>query len=194
MCIFSTLIGFSQIFVPIETGNRKSTQEIKLTDIGRFGIIRKARKEFAEHFHTGIDIQRPEKNYSEPPLIFPIAPGKVISKREDGPYSQLIIEHRLGDLAFWTLYEHISSISVELNEMVHPYRPIARFYTRKELDVYGWQFDHFHFEILKVRPVELNPNSVTPERKFGSYTLVCYDQKTLEKYFYNPIEFLEKNL
>ncbi|MEO9868884.1 M23 family metallopeptidase [Ekhidna sp.] len=188
------VVSLAQVFIPVETSNRKSVAKIELTDIGIFGITRKARPEFTKHLHTGIDIKRPKKDYLNPPFIFPIAPGKVISKRDEGPYSQLIIEHQIDDIVFWTIYEHVASIFVNLNEIVHPHKPMARFYSKEELDAYGWQFDHFHFEILKVRPIKIESNPETLQRRFGSYTMICYDQETLEKYFYNPIKFLEKYL
>lgn len=183
----------SQILLPVDVNDRTSLDAISLTEIGEFGIIRKARPSIPAHHHTGIDIQRPEPDYQNPVYIFPIAHGTVISKREDGPFAQLIIEHNLGSNVFWTVYEHIGGIQAGLHQEVYPQEPIARFYTRNELDTYGWQFDHFHFEVLKTRPYEITPSTKTPERHFSSYTLVCYDTTALDRYFYNPLEFLEEH-
>ena len=63
-----------------------------------------------------------------------------------------------------------------------------------ELDRYGWQFDHFHFEILKEQPIKLSVEKSKPNRLFASYTLVSYTQEDLHKYFYAPIDFLNINL
>ena len=184
----------AQVFTPIQTIDRKSVSTIELTNIGTFGILRKSREGVPAHLHTGIDIERPKKDYSSPPFIFPIVIGKVVSKRDDGPFSQLIIEHQINGIKFWTAYEHIGGLLVKLNDRVHPQKPIARFYTKEELDAYGWQFDHFHFEVIKVAPIEIVHNPKTPERMLSSYTLICYDHETLNKYFYDPLWFLEKNL
>ncbi len=184
----------AQVFTPIQTVDRKSVSTIELTNIGTFGILRKSREEVPAHLHTGIDIKRPKKDYSSPPFIFPIAIGKVVSKRDDGPFSQLIIEHQINDIKCWTTYEHIGGILVQLNDLVHPQKPIARFYTKEELDAYGWQFDHFHFEVIKVQPIKIQRNPNTPERLLSSYTLICYDQETLDTYFHHPLKFLEKYL
>ncbi len=116
----------------------------------------------------------------------------VISKRDDGPFAQLIIEHYINGDAFWTVYEHIAGIEVNVHDMVDAEIPIARFMNKEELNNYGWQFDHFHLEILKIPPARLNPPPSTPDRHFNSHTLICYTEEELHNYFYNPIEFFEK--
>lgn len=183
----------SSFFIPINANNRKDISQIQLTEIGKFGLIRKERKTVPWHFHTGIDFKRPSKNYNNEP-IFVIATGKIISKRTDGPYAQLIVEHHIGNKFFWTLYEHIAGITSNLNETVAPDKPIARFMNKTELNKYGWQFDHLHLEILKIKPISIKPDKLHPERLFNSYTLVCLKPSDLEKYYYNPIVFLSENL
>ena len=165
-------------------------EDVQLTHIGQFGILREARPHVPAHYHTGIDIMRPHKNYEDEP-IFPIARGVVMSKRDDGPYAQLILEHDLKQLTFWTLYEHISGITVEVGDSVQPDIPVARFMNESELNKYGWQFDHFHFEILRAEPLKVEYDPSKPDRYFGSYTLMCYTESDLNTYFYNPIEFFE---
>ncbi len=175
--------------MPVQTKDRLSTDELELTAIGRFGLVRKARKTVPSHYHTGIDIKRPRPNYVDEP-IYPIARGTVISKRDDGPYAQLIIEHEIRGIRFWTLYEHLAGITVNVNSSVSPETPIGRFMNRKELNRYGWQFDHVHFEVLRVRPMPLRPVPSTPERFYSSYSLTCFSKAVLEKYFYDPVDFL----
>ena len=176
--------------LPINSSDRKSIDFIRLTDIGEFGLLRKERPGVPSHYHTGIDIKRPSNNYHNEP-IFAISEGRVISIRKDGPYAQVIIEH--GDSDFWTVYEHIAGIRVELYQQVNPNTPIARFMNKEELHKYGWQFDHFHFEVLKIPPTRLKKNSTKPFRLFSSYTLACYTKDDLKRYFYDPIEFLKKH-
>jgi len=178
----------SDYSLPIDTSDRRCVNSLELTKIGEFGLLRKERPGVPAHYHTGIDIIRPTGNYQDEP-IYPIYKGVVISKRQDGPYAQLIIEHENKD-RFWTVYEHIAGIKVGLNDSVDPESPIARFMNKNELDRYGWQFDHFHFEVLKVQPVKLEQDNSKPERLFASYTLVCYTKQDLEKYFYDPVDFL----
>jgi hypothetical protein len=181
-----------EMSLPINTPNRKAVSSLVLTDIGQFGLLRKERPGIPAHLHTGIDIKRPTKNYNNEP-IFPICNGIVISKRSDGPYAQLIIEHD-DQPKFWTVYEHIAGIEVELFEKVNTDTPIARFMNREELDRYGWQFDHFHLEILKKQPLKLIRNSSNPERLFSSYTLQCFTVEDLTEHFYDPIQFLKFHL
>ena len=190
--LFSTNSGLNY-YLPINTVNRKSINGLTLTDIGEFGLLRKERPGIPAHYHTGIDIKRPTKNYQNE-LIFPLAAGIVISKREEGPYSQLIIEHEDNNDVLWTVYEHIAGIKVNLYEHVQPNSAIARFMNIDELNKYGWQFDHFHFEILKVPPFKLKTNNLNPDRHFSSYTLLCYTMKDLNKYFYNPLEFISAKI
>ncbi|CAN5399884.1 hypothetical protein BH10BAC1_BH10BAC1_14080 [soil metagenome] len=194
ICLFFQITtSKTSFFIPIQTVDRKDVSQIQLTTIGKFGLIRKERKTVASHLHTGIDIKRPNNNYINEP-IFVIATGKVISKRTDGPYAQLIIEHQISGNTFWTVYEHIAGITVQLHETVNPDKPIARYMSKTELNKYGWQFDHFHLEILKLKPLPIKADKSNLERLYNSYTLVCYKTSDLEKYYYNPINFLAKNL
>ena len=182
-----------QVLLPINIKNRKDISEIHLTAIGTFGLVRKERKTVPSHLHTGIDIKRPTANYDNEP-IFPLAEGKIISKRTDGAYAQLIIEHELNKRKFWTLYEHVSGIKVNVNDMVDPEKAIARFMNKTELNHYGWQFDHFHLEILKVKPMKLIPDRSHPDRFYNSYSLICFKKEDLDKYYYDPLDFISQNL
>jgi hypothetical protein len=190
MSLFLQLIIFLQfqIFLPIQCHH---PTDIKLSEIGNFGHIRKARKNVPEHYHIGVDIKRPSKNYDNEP-IFALAGGVVISVRDDGPFAQIIIEHFQKGFKFWTLYEHISGIAVKVNDKVKAGFPIARFMNREELNKYGWQFDHFHLEVLKIKPMPLKPDKMHPERFYTSYSLICFKKEDLDKYYYEPLSFIEK--
>jgi murein DD-endopeptidase MepM/ murein hydrolase activator NlpD len=181
----------SHYSLPVQTINRKCISTLTITEIGDFGLERKARSSVPAHYHTGIDIKRPGNNYKDEP-IFPISEGIVISKRQDGPYAQLIIEHK--NPLCWTVYEHIAGIRVSLYERVNPDTPIARFMNKTELNNYGWQFDHFHLEILKIKPLRLKSGEKNPDRLYSSYTLICYTKAKLNKYFFNPIVFFRDQL
>lgn len=180
-------------FVPIEIENRQNISQIQLTEIGKFGVWRRERPNVPAHFHTGIDIKRPNNNYSNQP-IYPVTVGKVISIRRDGPFANIIVEHSLNNQTFWTLYEHIAGIKVKINENVHPLVPIARFMNKEELNKFGWQFNHFHLEILKEKPIRINPTKKLQERFYNSYSLICFSHNDLNNYYYNPIEFISNNI
>lgn len=191
--IFPFVVLFQGYFLlPVNSGNRIDVSKIQLTKIGQFGILRKARPNIPEHYHTGIDIMRPTGNYISEP-IFPIVKGQVISKRTDGPYANLIIEHKINGAKFWSLYEHIAGIKVGVGDIVDHQSPIARFMNKAELNRFGWQFDHFHLEVIKTKPERIKPDTKNPERFFISYSLICYNIYDLNKYFYNPIDFLKNN-
>jgi hypothetical protein len=178
--------------LPIAVKDRTTWASVQLTHIGSYGLKRKARPGIPAHLHTGIDIRRPRQNYEYEPIL-PVTSGTVISIRDDGPFAQIIIEHKLPHKdSVWTVYEHIAAIMVTVGDIVLSHEPIARFMNRQELEKYGWQFDHLHFEILKERPRPLKPNDKTPLRFFSTYSLECYTESDLNKYYYDPISFMEE--
>ena len=177
--------------LPVSTADRKTWQSVKLTRIGMFGLQRKARPGIPAHLHTGIDIRRPGANWHAEP-IYPVFEGKVISLRDDGPFAQIIIVHKMpGGGSVWTVYEHIAGITVSLDDFVSAHVPMARFMNKNELDKFGWQFNHVHLEILKHQPRLFKPTAQTPHRRYGTYSLECHTETELDKYYYNPIEFLK---
>lgn len=177
--------------LPIAAADRQTWHGVQLTRIGLFGLERKARPGIPAHLHTGTDIKRPKNNYDSEP-VFAAAAGEVISVRDDGPFAQVIIAHRLPDGAsVWTVYEHIAGILVSPEDLVSPFEPIGRFMNKKELEKFGWQFNHVHFEVLKHPPRPLKRSSKTPNRWFGTYSLECRSEAELQKYYYDPIAFLE---
>ena len=180
------------VYLPVDVQDRRSFHSLTLTAIGGFGMVRKPRPGVPSHLHTGIDIRRPRPDYGNEP-VFPIAKGVVISRRTDGPFAQIIIEHTLEGVQFWTVYEHIAGITAELSAAVDPMTPIGRFMNRGELQRYGWQFDHVHFEVLRTKPFPLKPDVRNPERRCASYTLQCHTAAELERYFYDPTVFLSSN-
>ncbi|MES2284868.1 MAG: M23 family metallopeptidase [Bacteroidota bacterium] len=193
LILITTILIKGPISLPIGSGNRQDISMIRLTKIGQFGLIRKARPNVPEHYHTGIDIKRPSDNYESEP-IFPIAKGIVISKRTDGPFANLIIEHEINGIKLWTLYEHIAGVKVNVSDNVNSQTPIARFMNKAELDRFGWQFDHFHFELIKIKPSKIKPSNKNPERFFNSYSLICYSINDLNKYYFDPIEYFNYNI
>ena len=128
--------------------------------------------------------KRPSKNYFNEP-VYSVSVGTVISMRTDGAFAQLIIEHN----NYWSVYEHIAGITVSIGEKVNSKNPIARFMTKNELNIYGWQFDHLHFEILKRKPLALKPNIKTPQRLHRAYTLECFTDRELDRNYFYPLEF-----
>ena len=184
--------GRQQLFLPIQVQDRTVLEERRLTVIGQYGLKRKARPTVPSHYHTGVDLKRPTKNYSNEP-VFSGGVGKVLSVRSDGPFSQIIIQHVLspGD-TLWTVYEHILGIVCHSGQQVTENTVIARFFNKEELNKFGWQFDHVHFEMLKFKPVRLNANPKYPEYHFKTYAIVCYTQTDLHKYTINPMDYFRR--
>lgn len=179
-------------FLPILSENRQSLRDVRITHIGTFGLLRKARPGIPAHLHTGVDLKRPKPYHAEEP-VFPAAEGVVVSLREDGPFAQIIVQHDLpNSKRLWTVYEHVAGIRIRLNEEVVPNRAIARFMNRDELNRYGWHFNHVHFEVMKVKPPSKKPDKKRPFLRYGTYCLVCYTPKDLDAKYHNPLEFLKR--
>jgi len=178
-------------YLPINVVSRQSLENVRLTAIGEFGRLRQARARVPAHLHTAIDVMRPRNNYIDEP-IFPVALGVVISLCTDGPFAQIIIEHREAEeTVAWTVYEHIAGVQVSIGDTVSPFNPIGRFFNHNELDKYGRQFNHLHFEVLKMKPHRLQPNAKTPLRFYQPYSLECFNQDDLEKHYHHPLEFFK---
>ncbi len=190
---FSATMVQAQWFVPAAYKNATTVDSIKLTQIGQFGLMRKARPGIPKHCHTGIDILRPSDDYDNQP-IYPAHRGKIISLRNDGPYAQIIVEHIVEKDTLWTVYEHLVALNMAVGDTVNPMQPIARYFNKKELKKYGRQFDHFHFEIMKKRPLPAEPTRALPGRFFKTFALVCYNRKQLNERMENPVEFLRSRL
>lgn len=171
--------------LPIESQNRESFRDMRLTKIGHFGMNRIARVRVPAHLHTAIDICRPDSNYVDSP-IYAVGTGKVISMRDDGPYAQVIISH--GD-TIWSVYEHISGITVSAGDSVKSNTIIGRFLNQQELNSYGWHFDHVHFELMKKRPAKRDTLPGQQNLHYATFALTCYTQKSLNENYYNPILF-----
>jgi murein DD-endopeptidase MepM/ murein hydrolase activator NlpD len=179
-------------YVPVKTADRKSINSIKLTDIGEFGLLRKERENVPAHYHTAIDIERPNENYSHEP-VFSAHAGMIISIRDEGPYSEIIIEHTMPDDEFiWTIYQHVSEIKVEVFQKVSALQVIACFMNEVELKKYGQQFNHLHFEILKLPPEQVEEDQANPFRFFAGYSIKCFTEEELNNYYFNPMKFLKK--
>ena len=190
LLIVSNKTFCQEYYLPINTYDRTELSLVQLTEIGSFGEKRKMRPGIPAHLHTGIDIKRPAQNYNNE-SIFSIGEGIVISVRDDGPYAQIIIEHMNSNLLFWAIYEHIAGIKVGVGDLIDENTQIARFMNKSELNKHGWQFDHFHFEILKIPPKKIKPNNTQPQHIFVTYNLVCYTFEELQNFYYDPLEFLE---
>ena len=177
--------------LPIDARDGQSWVSIRLTSIGQFGRPRQARPGVPAHLHTGVDIRRPGDNYEGEP-VFPATAGVVISFRDDGPFAQLILEHPGCDAGIvWTVYEHVAEIAVAVGDRVSTDQPVGRFMNRSELDRFGWQFDHLHFEIMRQRPRPVEPMVETPHRLYGTYSLECFTRTDLEEHYYDPETFLK---
>ena len=184
--------GEPQWYLPVNAPDRQSFRGVGLTAIGMFGEERRARPQVPAHLHTGIDIRRPDSSYTDQP-VFPASSGTVVSVRDDGPYAQVIVRHDdVWSGTVHTVYEHLSGIRVAVGDSVAADRPLGRYMNRDELDSYGWQFDHLHFEVMKAEPRPVKPVPGTPQRLFDTFALHCRTVDELRERYWSPVEFLER--
>jgi hypothetical protein len=113
---------------------------------------------------------------------------------DNGPFSQIIIEHAFNGDTLWTVYEHLHVLKKSPGLHVTPFDTIAWYFNRNELNRYGWQFDHVHFEIMKVRPPRCKRSAENPHRRYYTYALTCYTKKELDERMEDPMVFLKGKL
>ena len=197
ICLALTLLVWGnkpdRLYLPLKTNNRTVLTDNQLTRIGKYGLLRKARPSVPAHYHTGVDLKRPAQNYTNEPVLA-AGSGKIISVRNDGPYSQIIIQHSFvpGD-TLWTVYEHLQGITCHVGQQVDVQTSIARFFTKDELNRYGWQFDHVHFEILRSKPLKIRSTPQQPEYFFKTFDIICYTLAELHKRTVNPMDYFQKS-
>jgi hypothetical protein len=189
LILFITVSLHGQWYFPANYLRITDPYKIKLTEIGGFGLLRKARPGIPGHYHTGIDIMRPDNEYNKQP-VFPARDGVVVSIFDKGPYSQIIIKHTDMNRSYWTVYEHLHVRVNKFNIPVTPFDTIGYFFSKEELNRYGWQFNHFHFEILKLEPPKIKPSEINYLRYYKTFGIVCFSREELITRQENPLEFL----
>lgn len=188
----STLL-LCQWMLPVNHIDVDNIRKIHLTDIGSFGALRTARHHVPRHYHTGIDILRPTDNYQNEP-VFPALEGKVVSLVDNGPYSQVILEHFWQGKPYWTVYEHFQLRPLRVGQPVLRTDTLGFFFGKDALNRFGWQFDHLHFEINRLQPMAVKPDPQHPQRFFLSYAVRCYTLKELHTHLLDPEAFLAGKL
>jgi hypothetical protein len=189
LVLFFTVSLHSQWYIPANYSGITDPYKVKLTQIGDFGLLRKARPSVPAHYHTGIDIVRPDSQYDKQP-VFPSRDGVVVSIYDDGPFSQIVIKHTDNNKNFWTVYEHLHVKIKKINIPVTPFDTIGYFFSKDELNRYGWQFNHFHFEILKLEPPKLKSADINSIRHYKTFGILCFSREELYMRQENPVEFL----
>ncbi len=163
--------------VPFKTTDRYKLKTIKV--ISTFGAKRDTY--LTGHIHTAIDIipSKPE-NYN---YVYPIADGVVCSIHLGHPHKTIVIKHKLPDSTFvFSSYKHLQEIYVENGTEVNQDTKLARLYTRAEAKKQGGNYDHLHLEIRKSFD------------DYGCASWLTMTKDELNKYFFDPLDFLKKNL
>ena len=102
---------------------------------GQYGFVRDPMETAVgivyTRFHEGIDIRALHRDPRGEPLdeVRAIADGKVVHINLVPGYSNygkyIVIEHRWGGSSYYSLYAHLSSITVRSDDIVTPSQPIA---------------------------------------------------------------------
>ncbi len=173
--------------LPLMTPDRQDWSTLFFEPDAHFKALRAPFGPVKLHYHTGIDLQNSEPQIPGVP-IYPIAAGKVIAIEDPLPQRRITIEHNLPDGSkVWSVYIHVSNEQVAVGDMVDTETVIAYLMSGSELAVYGKEFDHVHLEIMKQMPDLV---SEYHQRK----TFTCYTENEVDEYFYNPEEFLKRQL
>lgn len=176
-------------FLPVGTEPLRDWKSVGITPNGMFGVWRDLDSSTVRHFHAGVDIMRVKNDYDFEPVRSAWT-GKVVSVDPVLPFSTVLIEHVMeSGVKIWTVYKHISGISVLPGDIVVSHHRIARFMNRKELGIHGRKFDHLHFEILKKKPRRIRQPG-NPHLRYMPYSVECDTKSKLMRYYHDPMKFI----
>jgi murein DD-endopeptidase MepM/ murein hydrolase activator NlpD len=97
-----------------------------------------------------------------------------------------MIQHKLPSGGFiWTTYVHVAQITVQIGDIVTSDTVIGHLMNKKQLNKYGWVYNHLHFEVLR------NPR-IGNGGKLLSYSTWCKTKNEVMKHFYNPVDFFKR--
>ncbi len=163
--------------VPFQTSDRYKLNTIKVISV--FGSPRDTY--LKGHIHTASDIVPSKSNgYA---YVYPMANGIVCSIHLGHPHKTIVIKHRLPDSTFiFTSYKHLQEIYVKNGMEVNQDTKLARLYTHDEAKLQGGNYDHLHLEIRK------------SFYDYGCASWLTMTNDELNEYFYNPVDFMKKNL
>lgn len=163
--------------VPFETSNRFKLNTIRV--ISKFGDPRLTF--LKNHIHPAIDIV-PAKP-GELITVYPVAIGVVCSIHLGDPYKTVVIKHIMQDKSIiYSSYKHLQEIYVRNGTQVDQNTKLGRLYTHAEAQKLKGNYDHLHFEVRKSFD------------DFGCASWLTMTKEELNKYFYNPLDFLKNNL
>ena len=170
----------SRWFIPLDLSNRKDFNKLFFEQDSHF-----LAKRSAGHLHTGIDITGDSKSPGR--KVLAAAAGKVVSIYAVEPNRAIIIKHILpSGTTIYSVYVHVTDIKVSTGDIVNSSSHIANLMNRKQLDLYGWDFNHLHFEILR------EPRTQEGTGKFLSFSTKCKTEEDVMKHFFNPELFLKE--
>lgn len=133
------------------------------------------------HRHSGVDIV--PIGIKDTIFVYPLNEGIVCLVRPIAPNKTIIIKHKLiNGSIIYSSYIHLKEIYVENDQEVNHNTKIGVLYTKSEARKYNGNYDHLHLEIKK---------------RIDDYccaSWLCMSQEELSQYFYNPLDFLKKNL
>ena len=136
------------------------------------------------HLHTGIDLINPRGGPGE--KVYAAASGRIVSIYAKEPHLSVMIRHRLPSKeTIWTVYVHVTKVKVKVGDLVSNDTIIAHLMDKSQLNKYGWEFNHLHFEVLKYP-------RMSEAGQYLSFSARCKTKKEVEEHFYNPVTFLQK--
>ena len=170
--------------LPLNTNDRKDWSTVFLEPDAHFKALRAPFDSVKLHYHTGIDlVNKTTESPGEP--VYAIAAGRVIAIEDPPPQRRITIEHRLPNgEKVWSVYIHIIDEKVKVGDTVNSETVIAQLMNATELEYFGWDYNHVHLEIMKKLP----PNVA---KFYQRKTFSCYTIAEVDKYFYDPEEFLK---
>jgi len=171
--------------LPLRTFDRQDWATVLMDHAAHFKALRAPFGPVKLRYHTGVDIRNKSYTISGEP-VYAIAAGAVIAVADPHPQRRIVIEHTLpNQTKVWSVYVHIIDETVKVGDRVDTETIIARLLNDVELELYGQHYHHVHLEIMKIMPTAF-------ANFYQRETFTCYTEQEVDKYFFNPEEFLKK--
>ena len=162
-------------FLPFRVADRKDRKYLQI--ISTFGTARSSF--YKGHIHTAIDVM--PKIPAGSVDVYSMAKGVVCSIHLGQQFKTIVIKHKLvsGEIIY-TSYKHLEGICVRTGQQVNENTKLARVINKKEAKEYKGNYDHLHLEIRKSFD------------DYGCGSWLTMTKSELDKYFFNPKEFIDK--
>ena len=128
--------------VPLAVADRRRFRDVQV--IGRFSDYRSSA--FVGHLHAGVDLIPKGSSVGQSFPVLAAGYGQVCAVILERPHKTVIVKHKTGDGARFTVYKHLSQVAVEVGDLV---LPVTYLGLTEPAGPHSAVYSHLHFEIRK---------------------------------------------